>query len=57
LLSHPLSQALVNYKWKKFGRFVYYSNMALYFLFVFFLTGYALATEPPAPKITNTATG
>ena len=44
LLSHPLVTYLLRYKWRRFGRMVYYSRLVLYILFLFFLTGYAMVT-------------
>eukprot|EP00049_Salpingoeca_infusionum_P014862 m.284501 g.284501 ORF g.284501 m.284501 type:complete len:1109 (-) comp15763_c0_seq1:408-3734(-) len=38
LLLHPLVDALLKEKWKRFGSFAYYSNLVLYMLFVTFLT-------------------
>ncbi|XP_031561478.1 transient receptor potential cation channel subfamily A member 1 homolog [Actinia tenebrosa] len=49
LLSHPLVTYLLRYKWKKFGRYVYYSKLILYCIFLFFLTGYALVTTKSMP--------
>lgn len=34
LLLHPLTQALLNQKWSKFGRFIYYLNFFSYLIFV-----------------------
>jgi hypothetical protein len=51
LLSHPLSSALIDYKWRKFGRFVTYGDMAVYCVFLAMLTGFALSAYPPQPTI------
>ncbi|GAB6033390.1 hypothetical protein CHUAL_013153 [Chamberlinius hualienensis] len=60
LLAHPLCISLLHLKWKNFGRFVYYTNFILYLLFLFFLTGYILAStpplSPPEKNDTNTST-
>ena len=42
LLAHPLVTFLLNYKWKKFGRYIYYFKLSLYCIFLFFLTGYTV---------------
>lgn len=47
LLGHPLCMSLVQYKWLRFGRYVYYTNLLFYAFFLTFLTGYLLTTTPP----------
>ena len=42
LLSHPLITFLLHYKWKKLGRYIYYFKLALFCIFLFFLTGYTI---------------
>ena len=42
LLAHPLVTFLLNYKWQKFGRYIYYFKLSLYCIFLFFLTGYTV---------------
>ena len=42
LLSHPLVTFLLDYKWKTFGRYIYYFKLALFCIFLIFLTGYAI---------------
>ena len=42
LLSHPLVTFLLRYKWQKFGRRIYYFKLALFCVFLFFLTGYTI---------------
>lgn len=49
LLSHPLCISLLHLKWVSFGRYVYYTNLLFYLLFLAFLTGYILTT--PAPQV------
>ena len=49
LLSHPLVNFLLDYKWKKFGRFIYYLKLALFCIFLFFLTGYTVYYTENAP--------
>ncbi len=48
MLRHPLCLALVRHKWKSFGRYVYYVQLFLYVLFLFFLTSYLLLAPNPA---------
>lgn len=45
LLSHPLVAYLLRYKWKKFGRHVYYFRLIFFFLYLIFLTGYSLTVD------------
>lgn len=49
LLNHPLVISLIYEKWQKFGRIVFYSKFAVYFVFLFFLTGYVLVSRPYLP--------
>ena len=49
LLSHPLVTYLLRYKWRSFGRYVYYSKLILYLTFLCFLTGYAMVTAKNLP--------
>ena len=55
LLTHPLVKSLIEAKWSKFGQHIYYSKLILYFIFLFFLTGYAVVSTPlnPAFKSIN----
>ena len=56
LLSHPLVTFLLNHKWQRFGRYIYYFKLALYCLFLFFLTGYTVySTEHSAVCVNGTA--
>ncbi|XP_022241901.1 transient receptor potential cation channel subfamily A member 1 homolog isoform X2 [Limulus polyphemus] len=50
LLGHPLCTSLVNYKWKRYGRYVYYGDLFIFLIFLTFLTGYVLTTPPPCPE-------
>ncbi|KAK7065169.1 hypothetical protein SK128_006956, partial [Halocaridina rubra] len=45
LLAHPVSVTLVKHKWMKFGRVLYYSMLAVYLVFLTFLTGYILTAR------------
>ena len=56
LLAHPLVTFLLNYKWKTFGRYIYYFKLSLYCLFLFFLTGYTVySTENAAVCVNGTS--
>ncbi|KAL3311463.1 hypothetical protein Ciccas_009957, partial [Cichlidogyrus casuarinus] len=46
LLSHPLTNALIQQKWKKFGFKYYVPNFLLYFVFVTLLTSFILSHKP-----------
>lgn len=57
LLAHPLVTFLLNYKWQKFGRYIYYFKLSLYCLFLLFLTGYTVySTENAAVCVNGTNT-
>ena len=51
LLSHPLALELLNYKWRTFGRPIYFINLAVYLVFLVFFNFFMLAT--PAPYVFN----
>ncbi|XP_065193226.1 transient receptor potential cation channel subfamily A member 1-like [Sycon ciliatum] len=40
LLSHRLTQALMKYKWRTFGKWVFLTNLLVYIIFISFLTVY-----------------
>ena len=42
LLRHPLCMSLVRRKWMKYGRYIYYSGLMSYLVFLAFLTSFAL---------------
>ncbi|KAL5018902.1 hypothetical protein ScPMuIL_004624 [Solemya velum] len=50
LLSHPLLQSFLIMKWNKFGRFIFYLNLLLYFLYLALLSAYTILS----PKIHST---
>ena len=50
LLSHPLCLSLMYHKWQQFGRVVFYSKFLLYFIFIFFFTGFVLVSVPLHPR-------
>ncbi|KAH9498508.1 hypothetical protein Btru_006829 [Bulinus truncatus] len=47
LLAHPLATSLLQYKWNKFGSFFYYLSFCIYLVFLIFLTGFMISTDPP----------
>ncbi|EFP08525.1 CRE-TRPA-1 protein [Caenorhabditis remanei] len=47
LLSHPLSMALLKYKWNRLGRVMYYSALTIYLIFVISLTEFVRHTKAP----------
>ena len=47
LITHPLVVSLYSGKWSAFGFRVYYSNLAVYILFMTLLNIYAFTTPPP----------
>ena len=53
LLGHPLVTFLLDYKWKTFGRYIYYFKLALYCLFLLFLTGYTVYLTEHGPVCAN----
>ena len=44
LLAHPLVTCLLRSKWTLCGRYVYYSKLVLYVVFLMFLTAYSMVT-------------
>lgn len=46
LLVHPIVTGLLNYKWKRFGRYVYYITLFLYAAFVVLLNVYMMIIPP-----------
>nr|XP_039254134.1 transient receptor potential cation channel subfamily A member 1 homolog [Styela clava] len=47
LLQHPVVTALLQYKWNKYGGFVYYSSLIFLMVFVVLLNCYMLLIPPP----------
>ncbi|KAK3773373.1 hypothetical protein RRG08_023251 [Elysia crispata] len=47
LLAHPLVTSLLQHKWNALGSFFYYFSFAIYMVFLTFLTGYMVSTDPP----------
>lgn len=54
LLCHPLVTYLLRHKWRSCGRYVYYSKLLLYIIYLIFVTGYALTVIPEGYKINCT---
>ncbi len=46
-MSTLLSVLVRRHKWNSFGRLVYYFNLFIFCVFLTFLTGYIVETEPP----------
>ena len=51
LLAHPLVTSLLDQKWRSHGRIVFYSNLALYIVFLIFLTVFALVLPNPQAAV------
>lgn len=51
LLRHPLVTSLLNDKWDQFGGYLYFINLVLFFLFVVFLTSFALTVLNPQTDV------
>ncbi|XP_037281744.2 transient receptor potential cation channel subfamily A member 1 homolog [Rhipicephalus microplus] len=49
LLGHELCKSLLLHKWESYGRYVYYSTMSIYLLFLGCLTSFAMGTPAPCP--------
>ena len=47
LISHPLTLELLDYKWKRYGRIVYFANLTVYMLFMICFNFFMLATPAP----------
>lgn len=47
LLDHPLARNLLKHKWRTYGRYVYYSVLLIYLLFLAALTAYVATARPP----------
>ena len=53
LLRHPLCLGLVRRKWIDYGRYLYYSSLLIYLLFLAFLTSFALLTPNAKSNFTS----
>ena len=47
LMKHPLVISLLDYKWKKFGRYIFFGNLLIYLIFLVFLTAFGLVVLSP----------
>lgn len=47
LLAHPLVASLLNHKWISYGRLAFYFKFVVHLIYLFFLTGYLIATDAP----------
>eukprot|EP00300_Choanocystis_sp_HF-7_P011710 c17582_g1_i3.p1 GENE.c17582_g1_i3~~c17582_g1_i3.p1 ORF type:complete len:1068 (-),score=285.05 c17582_g1_i3:954-4079(-) len=47
ILHHPVTLQLISYKWRGFGRFVFYLNLVQYSVFIAALTAFVLITPVP----------
>ena len=50
LMKHPLVISLLDYKWKKFGRYIFFGNMFVYLIFLAFLTAFGLVVLSPVER-------
>ena len=50
LMKHPLVISLLDYKWKKFGRYIFFGNLLIYLIFLVFLTAFALVIRSPVER-------
>ena len=50
LMKHPLVISLLDYKWKKFGRYIFFGNLLIYLIFLVFLTAFALVILSPVER-------
>ena len=51
MLRHPLCLALIRRKWQNYGRYLYFTGLFFYLIFLALLTSYALLT-PNATHVT-----
>nr|XP_039268134.1 transient receptor potential cation channel subfamily A member 1 homolog isoform X2 [Styela clava] len=47
LLLHPVVTGLLNYKWRSFGRYVYYTNLTLFIIYLLILNIYMMTLPRP----------
>ena len=50
LMKHPLVISLLDYKWKKFGRYIFFGNLFIYITFLVFLTAFGLVVLSPVER-------
>ena len=46
-MKHPLVISLLDYKWKKFGQYIFFGNLFVYLIFLVFLTAFGLVVLSP----------
>ena len=51
LLQHPVTRELVSYKWKAYAMPVFVINLAIYLVFLAFLTAYAVVIPLPTESL------
>ena len=49
-MKHPLVISLLDYKWKRFGRYIFFGNLFIYLTFLVFLTAFALVVQSPVER-------
>ncbi len=54
LLKHPVCKTLLDIKWKKFGRYLYYGMLLAYLLFLATLTTFSLVVTNPSAAVNGT---
>lgn len=47
LLAHPLTTSLLRRKWHNMGRYLYYTNLLVYVVYLIFFTGFSLTIPSP----------
>ena len=50
LMKHPLVISLLDYKWKRFGRYIFFGNLFIYLIFLMFLTAFGLVVLSPVER-------
>ena len=50
LMKHPLVISLLDYKWKKFGQYIFFGNLFIYLIFLVFLTAFGLVVLSPVER-------
>ena len=50
LIKHPLVISLLDYKWKEFGRYIFFGNLLIYLTFLVFLTTFGLVVLSPVER-------
>ena len=50
LMKHPLVISLLDCKWKKFGRYIFFGNLIIYITFLVFLTAFGVVVLSPLER-------